>query len=156
MRTFTLLMLVAGLAYGVPPIGDTGSSSLAPRTVTLTATDQMRFSVATFSVKPGELIRVVLRAVGTQPADRMSHNFILLKSTTDVPRFIMMASLARQDEYFPRALKDEVIAATTLVSGGQTTSVTFKAPVRTGEYPYVCSFPGHYNSGMQGSIIVRR
>lgn len=128
----------------------------APRTINLIATDAMTFSLSTFVVKPGESIRVVLRAVGTQPADRMSHNFLLLKPKVDIPTFIMTASIARDEGYLPRALKDDVIAATDLVAAGESTSVTFAAPVRPGEYPYVCSFPGHYNAGMRGTMIVRR
>lgn len=150
-----MIMFVAAL---VPAwaTSDATRSTLAPRTVNLTATDVMRFSLATFAVKPGESIRVVLRAVGTQPADRMAHNFVLLKSTANISTFIMMASTARQEDYLPRTSKSDVIAATSLVGGGESASVTFTAPVRPGEYPYVCSFPGHYNAGMRGTMIVRR
>ena len=86
----------------------------------------------------------------------MSHNFILLKSTADIPTFIMMASIAREEDYLPSSLKGDVIAATSLVGAGESTSVTFTAPIRPGEYPYVCSFPGHYNAGMRGTMVVRR
>lgn len=150
-----MLMVVAAVVPELAAPGVAPSSSMV-RTVNLTATDAMRFSLTTFAVKPGESIRVVLRAVGTQPADRMSHNFVLLKSTADIPTFIMMASIARDGGYLPKTLKSDVIAATGLVGAGESTSATFTAPVRPGEYPYVCSFPGHYNAGMRGKMIVRR
>jgi azurin len=38
----------------------------------------------------------------------------------------------------------EVLFATTLVDPGQTLTVQFKAPEEPGEYPYVCTFPGHW------------
>jgi len=155
MRILTMFMFFAALAPGVAASGVTGAMP-APRTINLTATDAMTFSLSTFVVKPGESIRVVLRVTGSQPADRMSHNFLLLKPKVDLPRFIMTASIARDEGYLPRALKDDVIAATDLVAAGESTSVTFAAPVRPGEYPYVCSFPGHYSAGMRGMMIVRR
>lgn len=149
MVMFVAVLVPAWVASDVP------RQTLA-RTINLTASEAMKFSLSTFAVKPGESIRVVLRAVGTQPPDRMSHNFVLLKSTADIPTFIMTASLAREEGYLPSALKSDMIAATSLVGAGESTSVTFHAPVRIGSYPYVCSFPGHFNAGMRGTMIVRR
>ena len=150
-----VFMFFVALAPGVAASSVTRAMP-APRTINLMATDAMTFSLPTFVVKPGESVRVVLLAVGSQPADRMSHNFILLKPTADIPTFIMMASLAREEGYLPSTLKKDVIAATSLVAAGESASVTFTAPGRPGEYPYVCSFPGHYNAGMRGTMIVRR
>jgi azurin len=38
----------------------------------------------------------------------------------------------------------EVLFATTLVDPGQTLTVQFKVPDEPGDYPYVCTFPGHW------------
>jgi uncharacterized cupredoxin-like copper-binding protein len=32
--------------------------------------------------------------------------------------------------------------------------VTFTAPTTPGRYEFVCSFPGHYQVGMRGVLIV--
>jgi azurin len=38
----------------------------------------------------------------------------------------------------------EVLFSTSLVNPGQTYKLTFKAPAAIGDYPYVCTFPGHW------------
>jgi len=115
----------------------------------------MKYSLSSFTAKPGELLRVVLNAVGTKPPDQMAHNFVLLKPTTNTATFVMMASMARNDGFMPPALVGEVLAATDLATAGETVEVTFKAPTQPGSYPYLCSFPGHYNAGMMGTMIVK-
>ena len=115
----------------------------------------MKFSLSSFSARPGELLRVVLTAVGAQPTAQMQHNFILLRPTADAATFVMMASMARDEGYLPPTLEREVLAATSLAAAGQTVEVTFNAPSGTGSYPYLCSFPGHYNAGMTGTMIVK-
>lgn len=125
-----------------------------PRTVRLTATDNMRFSPSSFTAKPGELLRVVLSATGAQPPAQMAHNFVLLKPEADAATFVMMASMVR-DSYMPAALASQVLAATSLAAAGESVEVTFKAPAKAGSYPYLCSFPGHYNAGMMGTLLVK-
>ncbi|MDQ3291629.1 MAG: plastocyanin/azurin family copper-binding protein, partial [Bacteroidota bacterium] len=44
--------------------------------------------------------------------------------------------------YVPKM--DEVIAATDLVNPEGRTVIRFKVPQKTGDYPYVCTFPGHW------------
>jgi azurin len=36
---------------------------------------------------------------------------------------------------------------------GQTVEVTFTAPSATGDYPFICSFPGHFAT-MRGTMHV--
>jgi len=45
-------------------------------------------------------------------------------------------------------------AVVTVVLGGQTKAetVTFKQP---GHYVFVCNVPGHYQSGMHGTLVVQ-
>ena len=33
-------------------------------------------------------------------------------------------------------------------------TATFNAPSQPGRYPFFCSFPGHYQVGMKGELIV--
>ena len=37
-----------------------------------------------------------------------------------------------------------VLVASRLLNAGESTLVTFDAPTEPGEYPFVCSFPGHW------------
>ena len=52
-------------------------------------------------------------------------------------------------------MKASVLAMTGLAGPGETVQVTFKAPAKPGKYPFVCSFPGHYLSGMKGELTVK-
>jgi uncharacterized cupredoxin-like copper-binding protein len=33
--------------------------------------------------------------------------------------------------------------------------VTFGVPAKPGSYTFICSFPGHFNAGMRGTLVVR-
>ena len=156
MRISTTLAFIACFtaATMVPDISAQRSSS-EPRTIALTATDSLKFSVSTITARPGELLKVVLTVTGAQPAQQMAHNFVLLKPTTDAGAFVMAAAMARDHGFIPPSLKGEVLASTGLASAGQTVTATFKAPARAGSYPYLCSFPGHYYVGMKGTLIVK-
>ena len=48
-----------------------------------------------------------------------------------------------------------MIAATTLAGNGETVEVTFTVPKAAGSYPYVCTFPGHFQAGMKGTLEVK-
>ena len=47
----------------------------------------------------------------------------------------------------------EVLVATSLVQAGRREALTFTAPGDPGEYPYVCTFPGHWLR-MNGTMVV--
>src|SRR5688572_9839127 len=38
----------------------------------------------------------------------------------------------------------EVLVASKLLQAGQTQTIAFTAPTELGDYPYVCTFPGHW------------
>lgn len=127
----------------------------AARTIDIQGTDAMKFSVTTITAKPGEKIRVVLTSVGTMPKMVMAHNWILLKKTADAQAFANAGALARDTGFIATAHKADVIAATTLVGAGEKAEVTFTAPKVAGQYPYLCSFPGHFAAGMKGTLTVK-
>ena len=130
------------------------SAQAKPRVIEITGNDQMKFSVTAIAAKPGENITVRLKSVGTLPKIAMAHNFVLLAATTDVAAFIKAAATA-SPTYIPAAMKASVLAMTGLAGPGETVQVTFKAPAKPGKYPFVCSFPGHYLSGMKGELTVK-
>ena len=122
----------------------------AARTVEMTASDDMKFSVTEITAKRGETIKVVLKNVGTLPKMAMGHNFVLVKPTTKLPEFSQAGAMARDTDFIPPAMKGEVIAATAMTGPGETVEVTFKVPATAGSFPYLCSFPGHFTAGMKG------
>ncbi len=125
------------------------------RTIEIVGTDDMKFSVTNIAAKPGEQLRVRLVTKGTMPKIAMAHNFILLRKDASAIKFVGASALARETDYIAPEMKDQVIAATALAGAGETVEVTFKVPAATGEYPYVCSFPGHFQAGMRGTLTVK-
>lgn len=125
------------------------------RTIEIVADDKMKFDKDEIVAKPGETIRVVLKAVGTMPKTIMAHNFVLLKQGTDLAEFNQAAFNARPTDFLPPEKKTDIIAATGLAGGGETVEVTFKVPAKAGSYNFICSFPGHFAMGMRGKLVVK-
>ena len=48
----------------------------------------------------------------------------------------------------------EILFATALVNPDQTVRLRFKAPLKPGDYPYICTFPGHWRL-MNGVMTVK-
>lgn len=127
----------------------------AGRTIEVAAGDDMKFSVTEITAKRGETIRIVLKNVGTLPKMAMGHNLVVVKPTTKLPEFSQAGAMARDTEFIPPAMKGEVVAATPLTGPGETVEISFKVPATAGNYPYVCTFPGHFTAGMKGNLIVQ-
>jgi azurin len=126
----------------------------APRVVEITGNDQMKFSVTTIEVKVGEQVKVVFRNIGQLPKEAMGHNWVLLRPGSDVNAFATTAMGARDKDYIPDSLKDQIIAHTAMLGPRQTDEVTFLITA-AGEYPFLCSFPAHAMAGMKGVLIAR-
>jgi azurin len=127
----------------------------ATTSVEISGNDSMKFNTASFTVKPGEVIHVSLSNVGTLPKSVMGHNWILLKAGKDGAAYSSAAANAKDEDYQPKALAGEVIASIGLLGARQNGEVTFTAPTVPGNYVYLCSFPGHYQVGMRGIMIVK-
>jgi len=149
-RSLALVGTVAMLALSAAP------AQAAPRVIKLTGTDAMKYSIAQINAKPGEELTVQVTGVSSQDKVVMAHNFVLLAQGTDVNGFVVAASVARP-LHIPKQekWKKAILASTGLAGGGETVSVTFKAPTAPGNYTYVCTFPGHYNGGMKGILTVK-
>jgi azurin len=130
-------------------------SAKAGRTVELTAGDNMKFDVTSIAAKPGEKLHVVLKSTGTAPKIAMAHNFVLLAADASPVEFNNAAMNARDTDFIPPAMKDQIIAHTALAGPGETVEVSFAAPTKPGTYEFLCSFPGHYQVGMKGQLVVK-
>lgn len=129
-------------------------AAAAARVVEITANDQMKYSLATIEAKAGEKLKVVLTNIGQLPKEAMGHNWVLLKAGTDGLAFATAASTARETDYIPAALKEQVIVHTPILGPRKSAEVEFTVPA-AGEYPFLCSFPAHYAVGMKGTLIVK-
>jgi azurin len=79
---------------------------------------------------------------------------VLLKAGADVVAFDTAAASAKATDYIPAALKDEVVASIALLGPRKSGEVTFTVPA-AGEYPFICSFPAHFQVGMKGTLVVK-
>ncbi|MGV3640089.1 MAG: PVC-type heme-binding CxxCH protein [Adhaeribacter sp.] len=115
--------------------------------------DQMQFDKKTFTVKAGQVVELVL-----ENTDFMLHNWVL----TQMGAMAKVGAAADKMVSDPKAAEKsyipampEVLAATELVNPESRTVIRFKAPAKTGDYPYVCTFPGHWRL-MNGVMKVEK
>jgi len=127
----------------------------SPRIVEITANDTMKYNVTTIEAKAGEELTVVLTNEGTVAKEIMGHDWILLKAGSDVAAFDAAASQAKATDYVPAALKGEIIAQIGLLGPRKSDQVEFTVPSTPGEYPYLCTFPAHFQAGMHGVLVVK-
>jgi azurin len=120
----------------------------------VTGSDTMKFNVTRLEVKAGQDVKITLTNVGNMPKAAMGHNLVILKKGSDPKAYVDAAVTAMATEYIPAALADQVIIHTKLLGPKQSDTITFKAPTEPGEYPFVCTFPAHYLSGMKGVLVV--
>ncbi len=130
------------------------ASAADARSVEVTGNDQMKFSVATIEAKAGEQLKIVFKNVGTLPKQAMGHNFVLLKKGSDVAAFGAAAAGAVATDYIPASQKDKVVAHTKVLGPKETQEITFTVPAEAGDYPFLCSFPGHF-ALMKGTLKVK-
>jgi azurin len=125
------------------------------RTIEIIGTEDMKFSLANIAAKRGEQLRVRLVSKGAMPKIAMAHNFVLLNKGVSQVDFVQAAMNARATDFIPADKKGDVLAHTALAGAGETVEVTFKVPAAAGDYPYICSFPGHFQAGMRGMLNVK-
>ncbi len=116
-----------------------------------TIEEEMRYDVPWFAVEAGRDVQLILRN-----EDLMAHNLVVT-----IPDALQeVALLAAADgpkigpsgkQYVPDS--DKVLFATEMVQAEKQARVTFTAPTKPGEYPYVCTFPGHWMR-MYGVMVV--
>ena len=125
------------------------------RTLDIVGSDDMKFSITTITAKRGETLRIRLISKGTIPKVAMAHNVVVLKPATEVLKLLKDGAPHRGTDFIPPAMADAVIAKTPFAGPGETVEVTFTVPAKPGQYPFLCTFAGHYQAGMKGTLIVK-
>ncbi len=124
-------------------------------TLELTGNDQMQYDKKELTVVAGQKVTLKFEHVGKLPEVAMGHNVVILKSGTELAPFAMKCAPAKDHDYIAQDEESQslIIAHTEMIGGGEKTEVTFTAP-EAGEYPYLCTFPGHFGV-MNGKLIVK-
>jgi azurin len=157
LRFLLAVLSGAGLALAGCGRPEAPSTAAVPadgrRAIELTANDSMKFNLTELHAKPGEALRITLRNTGQMPKQAMAHNWVLLKSMSEAElnAFGLSAS-AKAPDYMP-ADRSAVLAATKLVGARESDTIEITAPATPGEYPFLCTFPGHF-AIMKGKLIV--
>ncbi len=135
----------------------TATSPAAPvvAIIEITANDSMKFNQTRFEVAAGQEVKLTLTNMGTMPKVAMGHNLVILKKDADAKAYADAAVMAAATDYVPAALAEQVFAHTKLLGPKQSDEITFKAPAEPGEYPFLCTFPAHFLSGMKGVMVVK-
>jgi putative heme-binding domain-containing protein len=128
-------------------LGELGVSVVLIRTVP----HKMVYDRTKFYVEAGKPAVVIL-----ENADIMPHNLVITKPGTMAEVGMEMERLTAQagaftHKHMPQSPK--ILHATALLQPGTTERLQFTAPKQPGEYPYICTFPGHWRL-MYGTMYV--
>ena len=122
---------------------------------TIESNDMLQFNLKEMAISSNcSEVTVILKHTGQLPVTIMGHNWVL----TDTNEFMAVAqaggAAGPAAGYLPED-DSRVIAASSMIGGGETTSVTFSTSglAASGDYTFFCSFPGHY-AIMKGSFKI--
>jgi azurin len=101
--------------------------------------DTMFFDKKTLTVPTGAQVHLTLKNNGKLAV--MQHNWVLVKKGTEAK--VALAGMEKAPDAGYVVPSDDVLAYTPLAQPQTTAEVTFTAPA-PGDYPYICTFPGHY------------
>lgn len=115
--------------------------------------EEMKFDIPGFTVSAGKPVEIVF-----ENPDAMQHNMVIgkpgsLEKIGNAADQMITRQDAAEKHYVPAL--PEIISSTPLVNPGETFRLRFTAPETPGEYPYVCTFPGHWRL-MSGTMKVTR
>ncbi|MFT5633396.1 MAG: azurin [Rubritalea sp.] len=113
---------------------------------------RLKYDRTKFTVKAGESVALELKNI-----DSMPHNIVITKpgkkQQVGETAFKMMNDPnARKKNYVPDD-KSDLIAYSDVVEPTGKHTTYFKAPKEKGGYPFICTFPGHWQV-MQGVMII--
>ena len=141
-------LIVAGVMLSGPAFAADKLCTLA-----IAGNDLMQFDKKELAV-PADCtqVKVTLTHTGKLPASAMGHDWVLVKTEDVTPVANAGAAAGLANNYLQPGDK-RVIAATKVIGGGQSTSVTFPtSALQKGQsYTYFCTFPGH-NALMKGTL----
>ena len=113
---------------------------------------EMKFDVTRFSAKAGKNLKIIF-----ENPDHMQHNLLVLKPGSLERVGAAADALAKQAngaelQYIPAS--PDVLFSTPLVDPDQKHELIITVPSTPGEYPIVCTFPGHWRI-MNGVMVVK-
>jgi uncharacterized cupredoxin-like copper-binding protein len=128
------------------------SACLAQTTVNIrTLQGQMKYDTESFNVAPGAKVRLVL-----QNDDDMHHNMVICKPGKNIEQEVAQKAWTLGADGFAKQWIPEhpnLLFASKMADPQKSVTLEFTAPQQPGDYPYVCTLPGHAMV-MNGVMIV--
>jgi azurin len=126
-------------------VGAAGVAHADECQLTILANDMIQYSVRSLQVNAScKQVELTLRHVGKQEAHVLGHDWVLAR-TADVASLTAHGIAAGFDHGYLPVGDKRVIAATKIVGGGESTTITFSMSMLEpgGDYSFFCSYPGH-------------
>lgn len=111
--------------------------------------NDLAYDTDLIEAEAGETITIRFVNRATTPA--MTHNVVVLEEWEYVNPVGEAAITEAENDYIPPQHEEKIIAHTSTAGPGETVEVTFTMPP-PGDYPFICTFPGHYVA-MQGTLL---
>ena len=115
--------------------------------------ERMLYDPKQFEVRAGQPIKLEF----VNP-DAISHNLVIIRPGTEesvgleVNRMIADPKQIEIGQYIPET--DAILFHTEMVPPNSSETLRFIAPKEPGNYPYICTFPGHWTI-MKGVMVVK-
>jgi len=108
------------------------------------------YTQSTINVSTGSKVRIMF----INSARSKVHNWVMGKESILMDDLVQSGQDSGSREFLP---DDSIIyAATPLVAPNDRVIIEFDAPQASGEYVFLCTVPGHSESGMHGMVIVSK
>ncbi len=144
------LLSIAALAIVTSVFAAPAATKIDLGTGTAKDKEAMVFSKEKLTAKAGS--KVTLTFKNNSASKGMTHNFVLVKpGKLDA---VLAASIAAGPDKGWVADSADILAKGKLIDAGESEKIEFTAPTEPGDYPYVCTFPGH--GTMRGVLKVTK
>ena len=125
---------------------------LGEKAVRITAVpNQLAFSPSEFRIRAGSKVRVSFHN-----PDLQIHNLVIVSPGSDQQIGLLADRMAQDPDAMQKGFvpdSDKVIWSTPLVNAGGNFEQELIAPAEPGNYPFICTFPGHWRV-MKGIMVV--
>lgn len=141
-----LLVRTYGSKVNTEDLADVATERVAEGTTIIrikALENEMKFDLKTFKVQAGKPVQIIF-----ENPDFMQHNLVVtmpgaMEIVGKAADKLATAPNGAAMQYVPDV--PEVLFHTPLVNPQQSVRLEFVAPEKAGDYPYVCTFPGHWS-----------
>ncbi len=108
--------------------------------------DTMLFAQSDIAVAVGQTL-----AIDFDNTSRLPHNIVIVDGDMSVATEVNRDAI-NQADYLPQ--HPAVVASMPMIMPNQTGGITWQ-PSQPGTYLFICTYPGHFDAGMYGTITVK-